>query len=59
MSPTGNKKGGLCNSDNEYTGNERSILNIKTAVDLLPSGSEQHEVLLLGSILEGIFQARH
>ena len=26
---------------------------------LLPSGSEQHEVLLFGSIQEGILQARH
>ena len=27
-------------------------------VTLLPSGSEQHEVLLFGSIQEGILQAR-
>ena len=26
---------------------------------LLPSGSEQHEALLFGSIQEGILQARH
>ena len=26
---------------------------------LLPSGSEQHEVFLFGSIKEGIFQAPH
>ena len=28
-------------------------------VSLLPSGSEQHEVLPFGSIKEGILQARH
>ena len=28
-------------------------------VNLLPSGSEQHEVLLFGSIQEGILQAPH
>ena len=27
--------------------------------DLLPSGTQQHEVLLFGSIKEGIFQASH
>ena len=29
------------------------------ALPLLSSGGEQHEVLLFGSIKEGIFQARH
>ena len=28
-------------------------------MNLLPSGSEQHEVLLFGSIQEGLRQARH
>ena len=28
-------------------------------LNLLPSGSEQHEVLLFGSISEGILQAHH
>ena len=31
----------------------------KLMIVLLPSGSEQHEVLLFESIWEGILQARH
>ena len=34
------------------------ILSI-LALSLLPSGSEQHEVLPVGSISEGMLQARH